>query len=293
MSGFIVINGELMPKDRAVFSATNRAFKYADAIFETFKVVNGYAPFLGEHLKRLLIGMELIGLNCSAIHNSDYLNKEIYRLTHRARLLSGARIRLSVFREGEGTYFPETDDASWLMEVSPLQQDFELNEKGFKIGVFDSYTKSIHPFNALKSANAQLYVQAAREALRCGWDEAIVLNDRGRVCEGVSSNVFFVVNEQVITPSLNEGPLPGVMRDFVTKLLAKGGVKVIETAVTPEILHEAGEVFFTNSIQGVQWTMGYGAKRYYHKLGSQLISALNKEVELRLSLSSDFLESES
>ena len=293
MSGFVNLNGELIPKDRALFTGTNRAFKYADALFESFRVVNGFAPFLGEHLDRLLKGMEMTGLYCPHIANIAFMHKEVYRLVHRSRLMSGARIRLTVFREGGGTYFPKTDNASWLMEVSPLNATFELNDKGYCLGIFDSYTKPMHPFNALKSANAQLFVQAAREAVRTEKDEVLILNERGRVCEGVSSNVFFVVKEQVITPALSEGPLPGVMRDFVIKLLAKGGVKVVESSVTPEVLHEAGEVFFTNSTKGVQWAMAYDTKRYYHKLSSQLVMALNKEVELRLSLNSDFPESES
>jgi len=115
----------------------------------------------------------------------------------------------------------------------------------------------------------------------------LILNEHGRIAEGISSNVFFVVHEQVITPSLEEGGLPGIMRDLVIKMLEKGNVNVLQTAVKPELMYEAREVFFTNAIQGVQCALAFDTKRYFHKLSAQLIDALNQEVELRINLMTD------
>ena len=287
MTPFINVQGELIPADRPMWTVSNRAFHYGDGLFETFKLVHGKVPFLSEHLSRLQHGMELLGLELDEVLDVNYMHQEAIRLARRSRLTDGARIRLSVFRQDGGTYWPVTNRATWVMEIHETNTQFVLNDPGYHIGVYSDWKKPIHPLGQLKSANALQYIQAARAAQSQKWHEALILNEHGRIAEGISSNVFFVVQEQVITPSLDEGGLPGVMRDLVINMLQKGNVSVLQTAIKPELLNEAREVFFTNAIQGVSYALAYDNKRYFHKLSSQLINALNQEVELRINLMTD------
>ncbi len=290
MIPFINLQGELIPADRPVWSVSNRAFHYGDGLFETFKLVNNTVPFLTEHLTRLHEGMEMLGLQMDEVRDVNYIHQEAVRLARRSRLSEGARIRLSVFREDGGTYWPSTDKAKWVMEAYEANARFELNDPGYRIGVYQTWKKPIHPLGQLKSTNALHYVQAAREARFHEWNEALLLNEHGRIAEGISSNVFFVVNEHVVTPALEEGCLPGVMRNLVIQLLEKGKVEVLQTAIKPELLYEAREVFFTNAIAGIQCALAYDNKRYFHKLSKQLVDAMNQEVDLRINLMMDLQE---
>ena len=250
-------------------------------------------PFLFEHITRLKTGMNLLGLKHPRLLNPDFLQNEILRLARRARMNEGARVRLTVYRKGEGKYTPETDEASYCIEINPATVDFQLNDSGFNIGVYQKYPKSVHPLNSVKSINAQLFIQAARFKKENQFEEVLILNEKGNVVEGVSSNVFFVVKDKVVTPALDQGCLPGVMRGLVIEMLKKGGVEVLETAVKPQVLNESREVFFTNAVQGIQYVMAYADKRYFHKLAEQINTALNKEVELRINLMKDLPEIDS
>jgi len=150
MIPFINFQGELIPADRPMWTVSNRAFHYGDGLFETFKLVQGKVPFLSEHLNRLQRGMELLGLQLDEVRDVNYMHQEAIRLARRSRLTEGARIRLSVFRAGEGTYWPQTDKAQWVMEIVDAKPQFNLNDPGYSIGIYQSWKKPIHPLGQLK-----------------------------------------------------------------------------------------------------------------------------------------------
>ena len=80
-----------------------------------------------------------------------------------------------------------------------------------------------------------------------------MLNCYGRVCESTVANIFFIKNEMIYTPSLNEGCVAGIMRQFLLKTLPVKGFQIIEKEITIDELVDADEVFLTNSIQNIRW----------------------------------------
>ena len=80
----------------------------------------------------------------------------------------------------------------------------------------------------------------------------VVLNAAGRVCETVSSNIFAVVNDVIITPKLSEGCLDGVIRKQIIKAINQKKIDFEEGELTVEQLRSASEIFTTNSMTGVQ-----------------------------------------
>jgi branched-chain amino acid aminotransferase len=90
-------------------------------------------------------------------------------------------------------------------------------------------------------------VQAKQEALRGGYDEALMLNTDGFVAEGSGENLFLVRDGVVHTPSLSSGVLEGLTRDAVITLLRDDGHEVIEREMTRTDLYYADEMFFTGT----------------------------------------------
>ena len=84
-----------------------------------------------------------------------------------------------------------------------------------------------------------------RAATARGIDEPLFLNTKGQVAEGATSNIFAVIDGEVVTPPVSCGLLPGVMRDFALRVT---GAK--ERPLMPEGLMQADEVFLTNSLIG-------------------------------------------
>jgi branched-chain amino acid aminotransferase len=104
---------------------------------------------------------------------------------------------------------------------------------------------------AIKSCNLLNNVLAVREAQKKGAAEAILLNQRGEVAEGASSNLFLVQEGAVVTPPLSAGILPGITRLVVLELCAGLGLPAREETVSLPALLEASEAFLTSTIREV------------------------------------------
>lgn len=278
MSKYISINGKLSPDDAPIFTAQNRGFKYGDALFETIKCINGEPLFLEAHLQRLYDGMKVLEFDWNDQLLKSVIYEEIKRLLIRNRLTKGARLRITVFRNDGGLYTPETNNVSVLLETLESQNNYSLNKEGLSIAVFEEMQKMIHPLSSLKSTNALLFVKAGLAKSKLAVDDLIILNNKGLVCETISSNIFMVIHNRLVTPPLSEGCLPGVMRKNVLSIASSLGMEVLETPVGINALEQAEEVFTTNSIFGARWVKGFGQKRYFHKISERVIDALNSAV---------------
>jgi branched-chain amino acid aminotransferase len=91
----------------------------------------------------------------------------------------------------------------------------------------------------------------AERAQEQGFDEVILLNEFGRVAECTSANVFAVFGQEVSTPPLSEGCLPGITREVLMKQMAVPGVRFMERELTVEQLYQADEVFITSTTRGL------------------------------------------
>lgn len=278
---YVLFNGELLEASKFNVSAQNRAFRYGDALFETMRAYRGCVAFLPEHLQRLSEGMNVLSMVTHDNLKFNYLKGLIEALINANNNPEHCRLRLTVFRNEGGFYTPSTNTVSYLIEVSELESNYKLNTEGISFGI---YSKNLKPQNALsqlKSANALLYVLAGNAAQQNNEKENIILNQEGRVCEAVSSNVFLVKEKQIYTPAFSEGCLPGTMRNTIMQLSEKLGYKLTESKIEVGAFEIVDEVFFTNAIQGIQWALGYNKKRYFHKVSSELFQALLQEQSYR------------
>jgi 4-amino-4-deoxychorismate lyase len=103
----------------------------------------------------------------------------------------------------------------------------------------------------IKSTNYLLCKLAYLEAKEKGFDEAIILNNRGYVAETSRSNIFLVKDGQVFTPSLSCGCLEGITRRAIFDLAKRNHIEIFEGNFTIQDLYDADEVFLTNSLMGV------------------------------------------
>ncbi len=206
------------------------------------------------------------------------LRKQIQNLLSLNSHNEGARVRLSVFRQDGGFYTPTNNNAYFIIESTPLENEtYQLNKEGLYAGFFKQMHKQCNPLSSLKSSNAQLYVMAGLYAGEQGWHDAIILNDHGFVAETVSSNLFMVKDGVLYTPDLDQACVAGILRMQILDIAARKGIKLQECAILPEDLLQADEVFITNSIKGINWIKGIGNKRYYHSMATQMMSLLQKE----------------
>ncbi len=103
------------------------------------------------------------------------------------------------------------------------------------------------PLAGVKSISWLNNVWAAAEATKEGFDEVVMLNERGEVAECTSANIFIVKGEKILTPPLNSGCLEGVTRGILMEIAPEAGLSVVEQALRPEDLYSAEEVFISST----------------------------------------------
>lgn len=277
MSHYILYNDEFFNADQAVIKANNRSFKFGDGLFESMRMRNGKLMFAEQHADRLRAGMKALKIEGYALLDEYFLRQKTSELQRKNKFGGNVRFRLTIYRDGEGTYMPQLNKYGYLLEAILLPNtDYELNSKGLIVDVYDELTKTINKFANYKTNNAMLYVMAGLFQKRNRLDEAIILNQNGFLCESTTSNIFVVYQNQIYTPALSEGCVAGVMRSVVLQLAKTNDIPLVEAQISPEILKEAEEVFVTNAVGGIRWVMGYGKKRYFNEVTKMLSAKLNE-----------------
>jgi branched-chain amino acid aminotransferase len=237
---------------------------------------NGKLMFAEQHADRLRAGMKALKMEGFTLLDEYFLRQKTSELQKKNKFNGNVRFRLTIYREGEGTYAPLINKYGYLLEAIPLEQsNYEINQKGLIVDVYDELTKPINKFSNYKTNNAMVYVMAGLFQKHNRLDEAIILNQNGFLCESTSSNIFVVYQNQIYTPALTEGCVAGVMRSVVLQLAKTHNYNIVEAQISPEILKEAEEVFVTNAVGGIRWVMGYGKKRYFNEVTKSLSAKLN------------------
>lgn len=237
-------NGEWIEAGKFTLPPTDRGVILGLAIFETMLAVDGRPKFIPAHLRRWKescgrLGWEFPGIDLETIGAE---------LLARNGLAEGrGRLRLTM-TAGSGSIFDKAagpDPLTWItatpvdappQSVSVLVSPWRRNEKS--------------PLAGLKTASYAENILALDHARTCGFDETLFLNSSGSVCEGATSNVFIVRNKRVLTPSLDSGCLPGVMRSVIIGLVGKMGLTCVETPLERMDLENSDEIFLTSAIRG-------------------------------------------
>jgi branched-chain amino acid aminotransferase len=116
-----------------------------------------------------------------------------------------------------------------------------------RLALRDHGRHAASPLAGVKSISWLNNVWAVAEAAKEGFDEVVMLNERGEVAECTSANIFAVKNNKVLTPPLNSGCLEGVTRGILMEIAPEAGVSVLEQALRPEDLYSADEVFISST----------------------------------------------
>jgi len=245
------VDGELVAADEATVSVEDRGFLYGDAAFETMRAYGGEIFEWDGHMDRLAETCEILGLD-HGVAKSDLRQRVDETLT--ANNCTEAYVRLSITRGVQpGKLTPqEAVDPTVVVIVKPLP-------RGGREGtsVWDRpatlqtvKTKRVPQASIPARAKTHNYLNGilARLELRVtDADEAMMVDHAGHVTEGATSNLFFVQDNALRTPSLDGPILPGITRRIVLTIAAEEGIPVQEGQYTPTDVRQADEVFLTNS----------------------------------------------
>jgi branched-chain amino acid aminotransferase len=272
----INFNGEASIQENIL--TQNRAFLYGDAVFETLKIVQSKILFLEDHYFRLMASMRIIRMEIPMNFTMEYFEEQLLSVVKSNGFEESARARITVYRNDGGYYLPTTNQISFLIHTSPLEnQSFILETKECEVDLYKDFYISKQLISSLKTTNKVIHVTASIYAKENGYDNCILLNDTKNVVEVLQGNIFMLSGNKLVTPPVSEGCINGILRKQVLALAKKiDGIEVVEDVISPFELQKADELFFTNVIKGIQSITKYRKKQFETRIANVLVQRLNE-----------------
>lgn len=249
--GVIWLDGEMVPWRDAKVHVLTHTLHYGLGVFEgvrAYETAKGPAIFrLPEHTHRLLNSAKILGMKIP--YDAETINAACLAAV-RDNNLDSAYLRPMAFYGSEGMGL-RADNLQVHLMVAAWTWGAYLGgqyDKGIRIRT-SSYTRH-HVNSAMCRAKANGHyfnsMLALSEALRDGYDEALLLDVDGYVAEGSGENIFYVSEGRIYTPDLRSA-LDGITRKTIMEFCDDLGIEVIEKRVTRDDLYIADEVFFTGT----------------------------------------------
>lgn len=243
---YIYLNGEFLKEEDAKISPFDHGYMYGLGVFETFRVYSGHPFLLDDHIKRLNHSVQELNISQSFSRENVWnIVSELLKLNQ----LTDAYVRFNVSAGiGQlGLQVNQYEHPTIIVYMKPLKLPGGMLEKEGVI--LTTIRNTPEGQQRLKSHHYLNNILAKREIGNDPSKEGIFLTEKGHLAEGIVSNLFWVKNNTLYTPSIQTGILNGITRQFILSLAAKLEIRFIEGYFTPDELFEADEVFVTNSIQ--------------------------------------------
>ena len=249
-----IINGRTAGADDGTVSVFDRGFLYGDSVFEVFRSYGGETPTAEAHLARLAASAELVRM---AAPEPELLRQEVARAIAEARRDGDAgdvMVRVVVTRGGgmELAIDEDADPGTRVVMALPLRLPSRERYRSGIDALVASATRTTDGTDAV-GAKVSNYLRALLlldDAKRRGAHEVLLVDERGSVKEGATSNVFAWQGDRLVTPPTS-GILVGITRGHVLAAARGLGLAVAEERLTRDAFAGAREVFITSSLREV------------------------------------------
>ena len=278
----IWMNGKLVPFKNANVHVLTHALHYSTAVFEGIRCYNtpkGSAIFrLQEHVDRLFNSAKLYSMKIK------YSKKQISNAIIKTVKTSGLKecyIRpIAYCGVGAVGLTPPLDNidvaiACWEWKMGESKAG-KVSSAKCKISSWIRIDSRSQPMKSKAAANYSNAALARVEALKNGFDEAIMLNFEGKISEGSAENIFVVKKSQIFTPPLTSGVLEGITRDSVIQIIKENGGHIVETDLEKQDLFHAEEVFMTGTAAEVKSVTQIDKKKIGNGKPGNITRALQK-----------------
>ena len=250
----IWFDGELVDWDEARVHVLTHTMHYGLGAFEGVRAYRGddgkTAIFrLQDHTRRLFETCKLVAIEPKV--TEDQVNEGCLELL-RANGLDEAYLRPLIY-VGDGAMGVYAPDNPIRSTIVAWRWGVYLGAGALENGVRTKISAWVRHHHSIALAKGKIMGQytnsilAKREAKIAGYDEAILMDVNGHVCEGSGENLFIVKDDVVITPPLSASILGGITRQTVMTLAREEGLTVLEQSITRDQLYLADEVFFTGT----------------------------------------------
>ena len=205
--------------------------------FETIAVEEGRPVWLERHYERLMRALDFLGIS----QPLTAIKEDVERVLQNTKMQTGRKVlKVTVSTQ------------NILVSVRDNTYSAADYRRGFQTVACKVRRNETSPLTYHKTLNYGDCLMEKRRAKAEGVDESVFLNTKGMICEGATTNVFFVKNGRLITPPVESGILPGIVREYICNRC-----EVEQREIIPEEAVQCEEMFLTNSLLGVMPVQSY------------------------------------
>jgi branched-chain amino acid aminotransferase len=245
MHRFILHNDDIHDVSEKVLSPGQVGLLAGWGVFSTLRVADGVLFAFERHWERMR--RDAAAVRVPMPDDPEYLLSRLLRLIE-ANGCPNATLRVVIVRNRGGIWEGPSDREFDLIGLTTYVKDWGA---GVKLDLHSQARHASCTFRGVKVLSWSNNLAMLEEAQAKGYDEVILLNERGEVSECTSANIFVVRGGKVWTPPLDSGCLPGVTRDVLLEEIRVDGVTIEEAPVLPEDLERSDEVFITSTTRDV------------------------------------------
>lgn len=243
---FAIHNGSLVPSAEIRLSPFQTGLLSGWGLFSTLRIYRGVPFALEDHLARLEADAAKLRVDAE-----DWLRRTpaLFEELIGANGAAEAMARIYLIRNHGGLLDQPSPHPTDLLIFTADLRDWG---RSAKLRLVPAARLAEGPLAATKSLSWAHNLAWLEAAVQAGFDDALLLNERGEIAECTSANIFIARGGELLTPPLSSGALAGVSRKAILEGGARAGLPVRETALFPADLRSADEVFLSSSTREVQ-----------------------------------------
>ncbi|HEY3938750.1 MAG TPA: aminotransferase class IV [Bryobacteraceae bacterium] len=242
MHRFLLHNGALRENKEALLSPGQVGFLNGWGVFSTLRVSEGVLFAFDRHYARLRRDAALLHVPFTL--SAAELEKSLLTLVD-ANHVADATLRVAIVRNKGGLF--ESPALTRDADLIAFTADLSAWGAGVNLSYVANGRFAASPFSGVKYTSWAENLTWYEQAHQNGFDEVILLNERGQVSECTSANIFAIKDGRVLTPPLASGCLPGVTRAILLEEIRLAGLAIFERELTPADLDESDQVFVTST----------------------------------------------
>jgi branched-chain amino acid aminotransferase len=242
----ILHNGDIHEVSQPALSAGQAGLLSGWGVFSTLRVADGVLFAFERHWAR--IRRDAAAFHIRIPEDAGEVRRQLLELVE-ANQAHNATLRLAIVRNGPGMWAdPSVGRASDLIALTADSKEWG---DGVKLEYVRDARHAACGFAGTKILSWAMNLTWLESAQARGFDEVILLNERGEVSECTSANIFIANGSQVWTPPLNSGCLPGITREVLLGEIHAPGIRIGERTLMPADLESADEVFITSTTRNL------------------------------------------
>jgi branched-chain amino acid aminotransferase len=235
-------NESLLPVEKVRLSPGQAGLICGWGIFTTLRIFRGEAFAYERHWRRL--EKDAAVTRMPMLYTAAKVRVHLHEVIRANKVSEGAaRIYLVYNQVGHW----RSDEPQPQVDLIIYTADLPQYREPVRLALREHGRHAASPLAGVKTISWLPNVWAVAEAQKEGFDEVVLLNERGEVAECTAANIFAVKNGKVFTPPLSSGCLEGVTRGILFEIAPEAGFSLVEQTLRPEDLYSADEVFITST----------------------------------------------